>query len=199
MSGPLGQLVTSSTPGSPSRLMNMINTTTVSTTNTSFASSLLSIQQQQQQVTAAIGTSTQPFVPNMNSVSNLNRMSNNSALVVDKLPAPAIDKSFYSEANTVFSKEIDMEANSYFQRIYNHSTAARMSPDELLEILKNFQESKSKREFDIFSCMMKNLFEEYQFFPQYPEEELRTTAQLFGGLIDGNVVPDYIYLGLALR
>ncbi|VDP52373.1 unnamed protein product [Soboliphyme baturini] len=36
--------------------------------------------------------------------------------------------------------------------------------------------------------MIKNLFEEYRFFGQYPEKELHTTAQLFGGVIRENLV-----------
>jgi len=47
--------------------------------------------------------------------------------------------------------------------------------------------------------MLKNLFEEYQFFPQYPEKELIITAQLFGGIIEHGLVHNYMALGLALR
>jgi CCR4-NOT transcription complex subunit 1 len=37
---------------------------------------------------------------------------------------------------------------------------------------------------DVYECMLRNLFEEYRFFPQYPERELLTTAYLFGGIIE---------------
>lgn len=47
--------------------------------------------------------------------------------------------------------------------------------------------------------MLKNLYEEYQFFPQYPDKELLVTAQLFGGIIEHNLVSNYMALGLALR
>ncbi len=43
-----------------------------------------------------------------------------------------------------------------------------------------------------------NLFEEYKFFPQYPDKELNITAQLFGGIIEHSLVT-MIHLGLALR
>jgi CCR4-NOT transcription complex subunit 1 len=36
--------------------------------------------------------------------------------------------------------------------------------------------------------MLRNLFEEYRFFPQYPPKELFTTAQLFGGIIEYGLV-----------
>lgn len=47
--------------------------------------------------------------------------------------------------------------------------------------------------------MLRNLFEEYRFFPQYPDKELHVTAQLFGGIIERGLVSSYMTLGLALR
>ncbi|KAF5291029.1 hypothetical protein FQR65_LT20519 [Abscondita terminalis] len=47
--------------------------------------------------------------------------------------------------------------------------------------------------------MLRNLFEEYRFFPQYPDKELHITAQLFGGIIERGLVTSYMALGLALR
>lgn len=44
------------------------------------------------------------------------------------------------------SKEIEDEANSYFQRIYNHPPHPTLSIDEVLEMLSKFKESTSKRE-----------------------------------------------------
>lgn len=41
---------------------------------------------------------------------------------------------------------------------------------------------------DVFNCMLKNLFEEYKFFPQYPDKELQITAQLFGGIMEHGLV-----------
>lgn len=36
------------------------------------------------------------------------------------------------------------------------------------------------REQSIFECMIANLFEEYRFFPKYPERQLKIAAVLFG-------------------
>ncbi len=46
--------------------------------------------------------------------------------------------------------------------------------------------------------MLRNLFEEYRFFPQYPDKELHITAVLFGGIIEQGLVT-YMDLGIALR
>lgn len=52
---------------------------------------------------------------------------------------------FFQENGTV-SKEVEDEANSYFQRIYNHPPHPTLSIDEVLEMLKKFQDSSIKRE-----------------------------------------------------
>ncbi|XP_073420481.1 CCR4-NOT transcription complex subunit 1 isoform X2 [Dendrobates tinctorius] len=104
----------------------------------------------------------------------------------------------WPEANQHFTKEIDDEANSYFQRIYNQPPHPTMSVDEVLEMLQRFKDSNIKREREVFNCMLRNLFEEYRFFPQYPDKELHITACLFGGIIEKGLVT-YMALGLALR
>lgn len=96
-------------------------------------------------------------------------------------------------------QDIEDETNSYFQRIYNQSPhAATLTVDEVLDLLKKFQNSPNKREREIFDCMLRNLFEEYRFFPQYPDRELTITAQLFGGIMEHGLVT-YMALGVALR
>lgn len=95
-------------------------------------------------------------------------------------------------------REVEDEANSFFQRIYNHPPNPTLTIDEVLELLKRFQDSGHQREKDVSNCIIKNLFEEYKYFPQYPEKELRVTAQLFGGIIEHGLVT-MIPLGLALR
>ena len=103
----------------------------------------------------------------------------------------------FAENSGPVSREIEDEANTYFQRIYNQPPH-QISIDEVLELLKRFQSSGVQREQDVFNCMIKNLFEEYKFFPQYPDKELHITAQLFGGIIEHNLVT-MVRLGLALR
>ena len=103
----------------------------------------------------------------------------------------------FSDIQGPVSREVEDEANAYFQRIYNQPPQ-QLSIDEVLELLRKFQSSGVQREQDVFNCMIKNLFEEYKFFPQYPDKELHITAQLFGGIIEHNLVT-MVKLGLALR
>eukprot|EP00668_Euglena_longa_P016523 GGOE01020788.1.p1 GENE.GGOE01020788.1~~GGOE01020788.1.p1 ORF type:complete len:2385 (+),score=619.83 GGOE01020788.1:748-7155(+) len=94
----------------------------------------------------------------------------------------------------VFSVNIEEEANNYFGKIYS----GQMSVAELIDMLERFKSSSDQREVDIYSCMIHNLFDEYRFFPKYPEKELQVTACLFGGIIARNVLSN-IRLGIALR
>lgn len=93
-----------------------------------------------------------------------------------------------------FTRDVDEKANAYFQAIYNKS----MSVDKLLELLKQFKDSSVKKDRDLFVCMLRNMFEEYKFFPQFPEKELQITGQLFGGIIEHGLVT-FMSLSLALR
>eukprot|EP00898_Chlorokybus_atmophyticus_P005844 jgi/Chlat1/6260/Chrsp44S05774 len=97
-------------------------------------------------------------------------------------------------AAEAFASDVEEEANSYFQKIYT----SQQSIEDVLQMLKGFKSSSQQREQDIFACMIHNLFDEYRFFPKYPDKELRITAILFGSLIQHQLVSS-ITLGIALR
>ncbi|KAL0280391.1 UNVERIFIED_CONTAM: hypothetical protein PYX00_001693 [Menopon gallinae] len=137
-------------------------------------------------------------VPSAASLVNVNTIG-----ALARLPQPGVEKAptpnLFAEMSQNFSKEVEDEANSYFQRIYNHPPHPTLTIEEVLEMLKKFMDSQNKREREVFNCMLKNLFEEYRFFPQYPDKELHITAQLFGGIIERGLMTNFMILGLALR
>ncbi|KAI5070413.1 hypothetical protein GOP47_0014756 [Adiantum capillus-veneris] len=106
------------------------------------------------------------------------------------LSAGASDQS----ASESFSSDIEQEANMYFRKIY----AGEMPIEAVVTMLETHKESRVKREQEIFACMIQSLFDEYRFFPKYPERELRITAILFGSLIKHQLVSS-LTLGIALR
>eukprot|EP01018_Ginkgo_biloba_P022479 Gb_12251 [translate_table: standard] len=97
-------------------------------------------------------------------------------------------------SSEVFAADIEEEANSYFQQIY----IGQLTIDAVVQMLARFKESSEKREQEIFACMIQSLFDEYRFFPRYPERELKITAILFGSLIKHQLVSS-LTLGIALR
>jgi CCR4-NOT transcription complex subunit 1 len=54
--------------------------------------------------------------------------------------------SIFSDISQQFSTEVEDEANSYFQRIYNQPPHPTMSIDEVLDMLKRFKDSPNRRE-----------------------------------------------------
>jgi len=92
------------------------------------------------------------------------------------------------------SEDIEAQANIYFQQMF----AGQISIDAMIQMLARFKESKDKRELSIFNCMISNLFEEYKFFPKYPDAQLKLAAVLFGSVIKHQLVA-HLALGIALR
>lgn len=64
--------------------------------------------------------------------------------------------SLFPEMPLTVSKEIEDEANSYFQRIYNHPPHPTLSIDEVLEMLGKFKDSSNKRERVSFTFYKSN-------------------------------------------
>jgi CCR4-NOT transcription complex subunit 1 len=91
-------------------------------------------------------------------------------------------------------EDIEAQANIYFQQMF----AGQISVDAMIQMLLRFKESKDKRELSIFNCMISNLFEEYKFFPKYPDAQLKLAAVLFGSVIKHQLVA-HLALGIALR
>ncbi|KAL3112675.1 hypothetical protein niasHT_013711 [Heterodera trifolii] len=89
-------------------------------------------------------------------------------------------------ASAVFSEDIQEEANSYFQQIY--APNGRMSVNDFIAKLKGFRHSGNIKERELLLCVVKNLFDEYRFFREYPERELRTTAEVYGGIIREEII-----------
>ncbi|KAG0358226.1 hypothetical protein BG005_002580 [Podila minutissima] len=95
---------------------------------------------------------------------------------------------------TSFSAEVEETTNDYYKRIYRGD----ITIPEIVNLLQQFKNSSNAREQDIFACMIHNLFDEYRFFSTYREKELSITSDLFGALIQHQLV-SYIPLGIALR
>ncbi|XP_065859281.1 uncharacterized protein [Euphorbia lathyris] len=93
-----------------------------------------------------------------------------------------------------FSDDVETEANSYFHQMFS----GHLTIDAMVHMLARFKESPVKREQLIFECMIGNLFEEYRFFPKYPERQLKIAALLFGSVIKHQLVT-HLTLGIALR
>ncbi|VDL74325.1 unnamed protein product [Nippostrongylus brasiliensis] len=122
--------------------------------------------------------------------------------------------------DTNFPKDVQDEANMYFEQIYNQSSLV----GDLIMRLKALKMSQNPRDqrsvsrfegddefmaqsstflhrivyFQVLACVVKNLFEEYRFFHEYPERELRTTAEIYGGIIREGIISN-VHFATAVR
>ncbi|KAH8488389.1 hypothetical protein H0E87_024164 [Populus deltoides] len=114
--------------------------------------------------------------------------------VMDSNPRLQNGSSADSSTPDGFSDDVEAEANSYFHQMFS----GQLTIDAMVQMLARFKESSVKREQLIFECMIGNLFEEYRFFPKYPERQLKIAALLFGSVIKHQLVT-HLTLGIALR
>ncbi|PAV57828.1 hypothetical protein WR25_08814 isoform B [Diploscapter pachys] len=93
----------------------------------------------------------------------------------------------YSGSDDIqFPEDVQDEANSYFEKIY--SQAGTLTVEDLIRQLKAFKNSNNSRDQKVLNCVVKNLFEEYRFFHEYPDRELKTTAEMYGGIIREGII-----------
>ncbi|CAI0400959.1 unnamed protein product [Linum tenue] len=116
------------------------------------------------------------------------------ATIVDSNPRLQNGGAAESSAPDGYSDDVEAEANSYFHQMFS----GQLTIDAMVQMLARFKESSLAREQSIFDCMIGNLFEEYRFFPKYPERQLRIAAVLFGSVIKHQLVT-HLTLGIALR
>ncbi|KAF1959685.1 Not1-domain-containing protein [Byssothecium circinans] len=92
-------------------------------------------------------------------------------------------------------EEADREMQEHFKKMYSEETEVR----DIISLLRGYKESRDPAEQDLFACMIHGLFDEYNCFGEYPLEALATTAVLFGGIINFNLLPRIaLAVGLAM-
>ncbi|KAI9365956.1 CCR4-Not complex component, Not1-domain-containing protein [Zopfochytrium polystomum] len=84
----------------------------------------------------------------------------------------------YPRLSNILS-DVEDEATSILHKCY----AGEVSVPQVVELLKRYRDSINQREQDVFSVFTVVLFEEYQFFPNYPDDFLGKASVLFGSLI----------------
>lgn len=92
------------------------------------------------------------------------------------------------DANGENGNGLPEEATSRMEERYKDMYGGNTDPNQLVTELKRLKASDSPADQDLFAAMLQGLFDEYNCFGEYPNEALATTAVLFGGLIQYNVL-----------
>lgn len=93
-----------------------------------------------------------------------------------------------------FSPEIEGECDALYKRMYDQE----ITVDNVVIALQRAKESDNQHDHEFLACFLHGLFDEHRFFNTYPANELTFTAQLFGDLIQYQLI-DFIPLGIAVR
>ena len=80
--------------------------------------------------------------------------------------------------------EIEATANKLFEQTFEE----KLSIPELIEIMLRYKNSNNEKEKNILLCMMTNLLDEARFFPNYKPKILMIMAQIYGAVINNNLV-----------
>ncbi|KAF2145079.1 uncharacterized protein K452DRAFT_221757 [Aplosporella prunicola CBS 121167] len=82
------------------------------------------------------------------------------------------------------SSDADRKMQEHYKKMYSGESGVR----DVIEELQRYKTSEDPADQDLFSCMIHGLFDEYNCFSEYPLEALATTAVLFGGIIQYNLL-----------
>lgn len=93
-----------------------------------------------------------------------------------------------------YSPELEEEVDKAFSSLYE----GRIPVESLIDALQKHRDSGDPRRVEFYQCMLHILMDELRFVATYPESQLDMTAQLFGLIIQHQVV-DHIPLGIAVR
>ncbi|RZC68421.1 hypothetical protein C5167_031663 [Papaver somniferum] len=82
------------------------------------------------------------------------------------------------------NSHIKWKTDSYFLQMFS----GKVCEFSLVQQLTRYKDSPEKREQSICDCIISKFFEEYKYFPKYPERKLRIAAIVFGSLIKHQLV-----------
>ncbi|KAI9842255.1 MAG: hypothetical protein M1838_003195 [Thelocarpon superellum] len=106
------------------------------------------------------------------------------------------------DANGENSNSIPEGADALMQEHYKRMYNGERDVRDIVGALQRYKQSRDPGEQDLFACMIHGLFDEYSCFREYPLEALATTAVLFGGIINFNLIagiPLRVGLGMILE
>jgi CCR4-NOT transcription complex subunit 1 len=107
-----------------------------------------------------------------------------------------IDKN--GELANSLPRQANERMEDHYKRMYSNDLAVR----QVVDALRQYKMSRDPDDQDVFACMIHGLFDEYMLYSTYPLEALATTAVLFGGIIQHNLIaniPLEVGLGMVLE
>ena len=64
----------------------------------------------------------------------------------------------------------------------------KITIDKIVNMLSKYKSSNDKRQNELFSCLIHGILDEYRFYGQYPQNELKKISELFGKIINNKLL-----------
>jgi len=91
-------------------------------------------------------------------------------------------------------EEIEKEVNQILSSMFKGDIPV----DNVLNKLISYKNSQNPKEVEIYAVLIHCIFDEYQFYHQYPEKEIKKISELFGKIINNNII-EGILLTISLK
>ena len=98
-----------------------------------------------------------------------------------------IFRSFYELYENFQIQSNNEEIEKEGKQILDSMFKGDITVDEVINKLTNFYKSENQKEADKYTYIIRCLFEEYQYYPNYPEKEVKKVAELFGKIINNQI------------
>ena len=125
---------------------------------------------------------------------NTNKLSQKTKKYIEEIYKNIFD--FFEELQIQSHniEEIEKEVN----QILNSMFKGEISVDNVLNKLINYKNSQNQKEVEKYIFLIHSIFDEYHFYHQYPEKEIKKMAELFGKIINNNII-EGILLTISLK
>ena len=82
------------------------------------------------------------------------------------------------------SEEIQKEVSQLLRSMFQE----KITIDKIVSMLSKYKSSNDKRQNELFSCLIHGILDEYRFYGQYPQNELKKISELFGKIINNKLL-----------
>jgi len=82
------------------------------------------------------------------------------------------------------SEEIQKEVSQLLRNMFQEKTTI----DKIVSMLSKYKLSNDKRQNELFYCLIHGILDEYRFYSQYPQNELKKISELFGKIINNKLL-----------
>lgn len=96
-------------------------------------------------------------------------------------------------SSTAFPPSVEKETDLLLQKLYR----GELLPDQVVDFLRRMKASNANYDAQVFNCMLHTFFDEYRFFNDFPDRQLKITGVVFGSIVQYGLVSGGL-LGLTL-